>query len=366
MKLTVLSVAYPLAPVGPDAVGGAEQVLTHLDWALTRAGHRSIVVACEGSVTAGTLVATPRPEGPLTGEVRWWTQELHRQRIVEALERYPVDLVHMHGIDFDRYLPPPGVPALVTVHLPPAWYPAEVFHLDRPRTYLHPVSLSQRNAFPPGAALLPSIENGVPTQALAARHAKRSFALTFGRICPEKGYHIALDAGRRAGIPVLLAGEVFRYEEHERYFQDEIVPRLDAQRRYLGPLGFRRKRRFLTAARCVLIPSFAQETSSLVAMEALACGTPVIAFPSGALPEIVEHGKTGFLVNSEEEMTDAIREVGSLDPAVCRETARTRFSLEQMTERYFRVYHRLARPESGPSAWEAGTEREQESGVHAA
>jgi glycosyltransferase involved in cell wall biosynthesis len=350
-KLTVLSVAYPLAPLGPDAVGGAEQVLTHLDLALTRAGHRSIVVACEGSETAGTLVPTPAASGPLDDTVRWSIQQQHREQIVHALRQYPIDLIHMHGIDFDQYLPPPGVPALVTLHLPPGWYSPDVFHLRRPHTYLHCVSASQRRSAPPEAPLLPEIENGVPTTALAARHAKRRFVMTFGRICPEKGFHIALDAAARAGIPILLAGGLFRYETHEQYFQQEIVSRLDGTRRFIGPVGFRRKRRLLSAARCLLIPSLAPETSSLVAMEALACGTPVVAFPAGALPEIVEHGKTGFLVNDEQEMADAIGAASDLDPELCRETARTRFSLERMTAQYFAVYRQLveaAREQSAP------------------
>jgi hypothetical protein len=359
MKLTVLSVAYPLAPVGPDAVGGAEQVLTSLDYALVDAGHRSLVVACEGSVTAGTLIATPAPKGPLTDEVRAWVREQHRAGVRKALDRWPVDVIHMHGIDFHEYLPPPGAPVLVTLHLPPGWYPPEVFRPGRPQTYLHPVSHSQARACPPGAPLLPPVENGVPVRALAARHARRSFALTLGRICPEKNFHVALDAGRRAGIPVLLAGEVFRYEAHERYFQQEIVPRLDSQRRFIGAVGLARKRRLLTAARCLLVPSLAPETSSLVAMEALACGTPVIAFPSGALPEIVEHGKTGFLVRDEAEMAAAIHAAERLDREACRETARTRFSLERMTAQYFALYERLAGLGEEPSEADAAEDRRE-------
>ena len=104
--------------------------------------------------------------------------------------------------------------------------------------------------------------------------------MALGRICPEKGYHIALDAAARAGVPMVLAGEVFRYPAHEQYFRDEIAPRLDASRRFIGPVGLHRKRRLLSEARCLLAPSLAPETSSLVAMEALACGTPVIAFPA--------------------------------------------------------------------------------------
>lgn len=347
MLLTVLNVAYPLAPVGPDAVGGAEQVLTCLDAALDRAGHRSLVLACEGSVARGTLIPVPRVNGELTSEVRRAVQERHRQAIVDTLQSCPVDVVHMHGIDFLSYLPPPGVPVLVTLHLPPYWYPPEVFHLERRGVYLHCVSKAQRSACPAEAALLPEIENGVLIDELSARHGKRRFAVALGRICPEKGFHIALDAAARAGMPLLLAGEVFRYEEHERYFQNEIVPRLDGVRRFIGPVGLKRKRRLLSAARCLLIPSLVAETSSLVAMESLACGTPIVAFPSGALAEIVEHGRTGFLVRDEHEMAAAIEAAGSLDAEACREAARSRFSAERMGREYLEVYQRLAPQDPG-------------------
>ena len=341
MPLTVLSVAYPLAPTGPDAVGGAEQVLTYLDAALLRAGHRSIVVACAGSVTAGTLVATPAKCEPLHAGVREQAQQQHRRAIVRALERWPIDLVHMHGIDFYTYLPPAGVPVLVTLHLPPTWYPAEIFHPHRPQTFLHCVSAAQRRACLPGAVLLPDIENGVPVAAFPPQYSKRHFALMLGRICPEKGFHLALDAAARARMPALLAGKVFRYAAHEQYFQHEIVPRLDGLRRFIGPIGRSCKQRLLARARCLLVPSLVPETSSLVAMEALACGTPVIAFPAGALPDIVEHGKTGFLVHNVREMAEAMAAVGSLDPALCHATAQRRFSLDAMIERYFGVYRRL-------------------------
>jgi glycosyltransferase involved in cell wall biosynthesis len=190
--------------------------------------------------------------------------------------------------------------------------------------------------------LLPEISNGVDVDRFGGRHAKRGFALALGRICPEKGFHIALDAARQAGVGMLLAGQAFGYEEHERYFQDEIAPRLDARRRFIGPVSLERKRRLLAAARCLLVPSLCPETSSLVAMEALASGTPVIAFPNGALAEIVEHGRTGFLVRDEMEMTEAIAVAGAIDPAVCREEARRRFSAVRTAEAYMRLYEDLA------------------------
>ncbi len=339
--LTVLSVAYPLAPVGPDAVGGAEQVLSAIDHAVASAGHRSLVVASAGSVVAGELLELPAIPAGLDDAARRGQQAAVRDVLAWAVAR--ADVVHLHGIDFDAYLPPPGPPALVTLHLPPDWYAPGALRPARPRTWLHCVSASQHSACPPGLALLPPIANGVPVRALAAaRHAPRGFALMLGRMCPEKGQHLALRAAHLVGVSLLLGGEVFPYACHQDYFAREVAPLLDTRRRFLGPVGFARKRRLLSAARCLLVPSTAAETSSLVAMEALACGTPVIARRVGALPDIVEHGRTGFLVDDAASMAAAIGRVGEIDRELCRAVARERFSAARMTDAYLDLYRRLA------------------------
>lgn len=348
MSLTVLSVAYPLAPVGPDAVGGAEQVLSSLDFALTARGHTSIVVAQEGSVVAGTLLPVPAPEGTIEDSTRDAAWATHRAAIARALEQWPVDLVHLHGIDFPSYLPD-SAPTLATLHLPLDWYPASIWE-PRDNLLMHCVSDSQNRTRPPGVSLLPPIPNGVPAKLLDTHQRKRDFAIMLGRVCPEKGIHLGLLAAKAANMPLLVGGRVFPYAWHENYFRQEVTPLLDDTRRFLGPLGFERKRRLLAAARCMLIPSLAQETSSLAAMEALACGTPVIAFPNGALPEVVEHGRTGFIVSSVEEMAEAMRAVDSIDPAHCKAAAAERFSVERMTDRYLEAYRAVMAARAGVPA----------------
>jgi hypothetical protein len=126
MALTVLSVAYPFAPVGPAAVGGAEQILSRLDRALVEAGHASLVLAGEGSEVAGELIAMPAECGCIDEAARERAWMRHRRAIAQALARHRVDLVHMHGVDFHAYLPATSLPILVTLHLPLACYPAEV------------------------------------------------------------------------------------------------------------------------------------------------------------------------------------------------------------------------------------------------
>ncbi len=360
MQRTVLSVAYPLTAAGPDAAGGAEQILTHVESALARSGYRSIVVACEGSRVCGDLVDTPAWEGELTDEVRGWAQRQHRIAIEKALHRYPVDLVHMHSYDWHAYLPSGDVPVLATLHLPCDWYPEGALAVKRPRTVINCVSRSQRSSCRiPRRLAVPVVENGIPIERFETNVRKRGYAVSLGRICPEKGIHIAIDAAKLADIELIIAGAVFRYEWHMRYFEEQILPRLDAKRRFRGPVGLARKRRLLAGAQCVLVPNLAAETSSLVSMEAMACGTPVIAFDSGALTEIVEDGRTGFIVHNVEEMAAAIRLVPAIDTEECRRVARERFSAERMAHDYMEVYEQMLSGAALPGALTVQTELPQ-------
>jgi len=341
MGYTILSVAYPLTPVGEDAVGGSEQILTLLDRALVQAGHESIVIAAEGSSVRGTLMASPKPRGQIDESERRWARKLHKRLIEDALAAYRIDMIHMHSLDFHEYLPRTTVPILATLHLPPDWYPPSVFRSDRKNLYLNCVSDSQHRACPRSARLLPPVLNGIDVARLNGRPGRRNYALSLGRICPEKGFHFALDAAKKVGCEMILAGEVQPYAAHEEYFRREIVPRLDDKRRFIGPVGFHRKRQLLAEAKCLLIPSTVNETSSLVAMEALAAGTPVIAFNSGALPEIVEDGKTGYVVSNAREMARALAKVANIKSENCVKSAWRCFSADQMVNRYVRLYARL-------------------------
>lgn len=351
---TILSVAYPFAATGTHAVGGAEQVLATLESALVRRGFRSLVVAHPGSLVAGELIGVNVPDDLLTRDIRAEVECGMQAAINAVTGSGSVDLVHMHGIDFHRYVVPTEIPVLVTLHLPPVWYPPEIW--DLPERYtLQCVSDSQKAACPGYVQeRLVVVENGVPLYP-PQQHTDAAnlcfdqgapsadFALLLSRICPEKNLHMAMDAARQAGMPVVLAGKVYPYAEHVDYFAHEIEPRLSTAARFVGPVEGEVKQRLLEQARCLLIPSIAEETSSLVAMEAIAAGTPVVAMRSGALPEIVEDGRTGFLVDDAAAMQSALCRLDRIDPDVCRQTARKRFSADAMVERYLRLYERLMR-----------------------
>jgi CelD/BcsL family acetyltransferase involved in cellulose biosynthesis/glycosyltransferase involved in cell wall biosynthesis len=339
--VNVVLVAWSLGRVGPGAVGGAEQVLWNLERGLARRGHRTVTIAGEGSQVEGALEAVPIPEGTLDALAQAQQHERVRAALDRVLARGAADVVHLHGVDFDHYLPPPGPPVLATLHLPASWYAAPALEPARPRTFLHCVSASQRATFPAGVAFLADVPNGVDVTQFHPARRKARFALGLGRISPEKGFDAGLAAARQAGASMVLAGRVFPFPAHERHFRKRIAPLLDARRAFVGPVGLARKRRLLAAARCLVVPSAVPETSSIAAMEALASGTPVVAFRVGALPEVVEHGRTGYLVSSVDEMAEAIRAAGDLSPEACRRAAEERFSAEVMVERYEALYREV-------------------------
>jgi hypothetical protein len=173
MKLVVLNVAYPFAPVGPGALGSAEQLLTRLDSVLSSSGHESFVMGCEGSVTEGILLATPKASDVPDQAECHRIHEQYRFILQTFLEKWPIDLIHMHGADFYEYLPSRGVPVLVTLHLPIDQYPETIFHLDRPQTFLQCVNARQRAACPPCSYLLPEIGTDIASEPTETTHASR-------------------------------------------------------------------------------------------------------------------------------------------------------------------------------------------------
>jgi glycosyltransferase involved in cell wall biosynthesis len=337
--MTVLSVAYPLLPVRADSGGGAEQILFLVDRGLVAAGHRSIVIAAQGSQTTGELIEAGLVSGDITDDVRKKAQRVHVECIRKALERYQIDLIHFHGLDFYNYLPEQTVPMLATIHLPVSFYPASIF--DDPRVKLNCVSQTQVNSAP-GAKKPAVIFNGIDTEQYRGGSGLKDFLLVLTRICPEKGVHIALDIARRLDLRLIIAGPVHPFRDHQRYFSECVRPLLDEKRQYVGPVGVEKKTALLAEARCVLIPSLVAETSSLVAMEAISSGTPVIAFRSGALPEVVEHGETGFIVDSPHQMMEAVQRVGEISPEICRVRAVLRFDARRMVDDYIGLYGAVA------------------------
>jgi glycosyltransferase involved in cell wall biosynthesis len=309
-----------------------------LERRLAARGHHSFVIAAEGSQVSGELIATPEASDEITDAVRTEAQAIHRDLIQRTLHNRPIDLIHFHGLDFPAYVPerPIRSAMLATLHLPLSWYPSHIFEL--PAITLNCVS--QNQAASANGRSLGFIPNGIDlSQYPTSRDPEH--LLFIGRICPEKGPDIALRVAHLLDLPLLVAGPVHPFPAHQEYFRTCVQPLLDSKRCYIGAIQLAQKVEMLASARAVLIPSLAPETSSLVAMEAAAAGAPVIAYRSGALPEIIVHGKTGFIVESEQQMAEAVSRVDLITAEACQKHSREQFDAGQMADRYLELYSRV-------------------------
>lgn len=288
-SLTVLQVAYPLAPVSADTVGGAEQIVATLDEFLTRHGHRSLVAATSDSRVAGTLLPTDVEERRFGSREKADVHERHRRTVERAIRDYAPDIVHIHALEPERYASRQA-PTLTTLHLRLDHYS----HEGRALSNLVCVSESQR-----GALHAEVIPNGVRS-CEPPRH-RRTVCVSLGRICPEKGFHHALRATRAAGVPMMLAGEVFPYPEHQQYFRERLEPSLDRGRRFIGPVGRTAKMRLLAICDITVMRAYrgAWERSDFQLRQKLHPSSTVVARLRGAGFEASVHDAAGLGMRGE-------------------------------------------------------------------
>lgn len=343
-KQNVLFVAYPMLPVSDASCGGAEQMLWTLEQEMARRGIRTAVAACEGSCVAGELIETGRP--PSATDAFEFRAAEHSRRVLSALAKREFDIIHDKSGFWWEYAGEVSSPVLATLHLPRSFYPERLFRSIPSNVFFNCVSNSQARAFHDVPRMLGVVPNGIVLERFTFARKKKDYVLWLGRVCPEKAPHLAIDAAQRAGVPLVMAGQVYRFAWHEEYFEREIKPRLERggdQVTWIEQPSFEEKVALIAGARAILLSTQAPETSSLVAMEAAACGTPVIAFPHGAIPEIVRHGVTGYLVDDWKSMAHAIADVDALWPEDARQLAEQEFSSRRMAEGYERIYGEVAK-----------------------
>jgi glycosyltransferase involved in cell wall biosynthesis len=345
--MRILYIAYPLLTVCEDSAGGAEQVLWALEREMSRRGATTAVAASAGSRVAGELFVTGDPCSQSDDFER--RNREHQQRTVDWVRRCArsgadFDLVHDMSGSFWPRAAEIDAPLLATLHLPRDFYPPHVLENVPANVAVNCVSQAQAATFRDLGGLAGVVRNGISLDRFNPNlgEEKRTGLLWLGRICEEKAPHVALEIAARAGVPITLAGRVYPFSYHQKYFENEVAPRLKRMPNatFLAAPSWEKKAQLLRRAQAVLITSLAEETSSLVAMEAAASGTPVIAFARGALEEIIRDTVTGFLVNGTEGAVHALRHLGEIDPKVCARHAQEHFSSATMAEGYATLYAR--------------------------
>ena len=205
------------------------------------------------------------------------------------------------------------------------------------------MSQDQAASFSDLESVIGVVQNGIDCARYPLQRDKENYLLWLGRICEEKAPHLAISAAQDAGMPLVIAGQVYPFQYHRDYFEREMKPHLRAGSgvRYVDTPSFTQKLELLGKARALLLTSTAEETSSLVAMEAMACGTPVIAARTGAFPEVVSDGESGFLVDSVAQISAAVPDLNEIVPQACRSWVEKNFNARNMSLNYELLYRQM-------------------------
>jgi glycosyltransferase involved in cell wall biosynthesis len=326
--------------VPPKLYGGTERVISWLTEELVGLGHKVTLFASGDSVTSAQLEPMWPTALRLDGSVRD-PNALHMSMIEQVCRRAKeFDLLHFH-LDYYPFsvMSRQSTPFLTTLH----------GRLDLPEhqpvfstfSTIPIVSISNAQRRPvPNAHWIGTVNHGMPEDLLRPVPADASYLAFLGRISPEKRVDRAIHIAERCGLPLKIAAKV-DVVDHD-YFEETIRPLLAKPHvEFLGEISDAQKSDFLSSAVALIVPIDWPEPFGLVMIEALACGTPVIAFNRGAAPELIEDGVTGFVVEDETSAVGALRHVSRLSRTVVRQRFEERFTARRMAKEYLELYRDL-------------------------
>lgn len=331
-------IAAPWVPVPPTVYGGTELMIDLLARGLQRAGcDVELFTTGDATCPVSRRWLHPRALGTATmprGE-RAHVEKAYR-------ELAGMDVIHDHTLTGPEMIQchPIGTPVVTTVHSRLDGGAADAYaSAARAGVAVVAISQAQRQSAPdvPVAAV---IHHGIDIDAYPVGQGDGGYVLFLGRMSPDKGARRAIEIARAAGKRIVLAAKMWEDDEIA-YFAEYVQPLLDDDAVYLGEVGGRRKLDLLGGAEALLNPISWPEPFGLVMVEALACGTPVLSFSRGAAPEIVEHGRTGWLCEIEAEMVEGLGNLGEIDRRLCRASVRARFSARRMIGDYLALYQRV-------------------------
>lgn len=340
--MRIAQLAPPWIAVPPSGYGGTEWVVEQLCDGLPPRGHEVVLYATGDSHTAAELRA------------------LFPRQMPELMQKTSIDLCHVtHALDdivadggfdvvhdhsgflvpaFGRYLDLP--PILHTVHCSFNDETAPFYARFAGAVAYNAISEYQRSQGPAGMAWAGVVYNAIAVEEWPFVPEKDDYLLAFGRVCEAKGFHLAIEAARRTGRRLIMAGVV--QEQYADYFHERVEPHVDGEQiLFEGEVSLARKRELFARAHAFVFPIVWPEPFGLVMIEALATGTPVVALRHGSVPEVVAEGRTGFVRDDLDGLVSALGRVDEIDPAECRAEVERRFSVERMVGDYEAIYRRL-------------------------
>lgn len=360
-KLKIAIVANPFSPIPAVKYGGSETVIYYTIKGLLEEGHEPILLGTADSkvdcrVVPITQKAEFYPKNPaLVRAYRLRVRRTHKRTEKLLKELLPeIDVIHSHGFDLQPFA---DFPHVITLHNHfflrarsedrDFYFNPLSIHYFRERKSLNYVSISenQRNGYP-DLNYIANVYNGEDPAEFPLISKPQNYVCFLGRFDEEKAPHQAIELAINLGIPIKLAGKTdfLGY----RYFRNKIRPYLDHPLvEYLGELDFKDKVKLLSHAKCNLHPTYFREPFGLTVLEAAYCGTPTLAIARGAMPEIIEHGKTGMLVEDFIEGFHAVGECFKMDREYVAKRARKKFNYHNMTKGYIHAYRRAIKIAQG-------------------
>jgi len=339
--MKILQIAPLWERVPPPGYGGTEAVASLLTDELVREGHEVTLCASGDSLTLAALRSVyPKSlrtaEGIKDGTPYDW---VHAAEAIAAANEF--DIIHNHaGEPVMALAGLTATPMLTTMHC--LITPDTQIVWEHYGGYYNTVSRAQLKTVPPleRPRYAGAVYNAIDVASFPFSDMKDDYLLCLNRVAPEKGTHLAIEAARRVGRKLIIAGKVDRVDRE--YYEAMVEPLVDGRDVvFVGEADHRAKRELYAKAACTLVPICWEEPFGLVMVEAMACGTPVIAFARGAAPELIVDGETGFVVGDVDSMVEVLGKIDTISPIRCRHHVETNFDVPIMVEGYLRLYREI-------------------------
>ncbi len=340
--MRIAQIAPLVERVPPKKYGGTERVIHALTEELVRRGHEVTLFATGDSITSARLHGTyPRPLREARVKDLYGVNHWTLLTVGEAYQmQKEFDVIHDHLLPIS--LPTANLsetPVVMTAH---GAFSQDLRKLMQSLKRPNIVTISNAQMF--GTLAINhagTVYNGLSMEQYPFGEKMGEYLLYVGRFSMEKGVHIALDVANELDLPLIIAAKLD--EVHRGYYEKFIVPELSPRIQWIGEVDEEIRNALMSNARCFLHPVQWREPFGLTMIEAMACGCPVVAFNHGSVPEVVQHGKTGFVVEDADEMAAAVERIGEIDRAACREYALSTFTTERMVDGYEEIYRKVTK-----------------------